>query len=83
MSGINGTSGEVSIEIPKIGGLTSDELIAYSVANAVLFLTILTLFCVYKSSYFHVVDERRIEREIIKYDRQYEAGVKRYGLKYM
>lgn len=83
MSGINGTSGEISIEIPKVGGLTSDEIVSYTVVNVFLFITILVLFCVYKSAYLHVVDERRIEKEILKYDREYDLGVKRYGLKHM
>ena len=63
--------------------MTSDEIVSYTVTNVFLFIIILALFCVYKSAYLHVVDEKRIEKEIIKYDRQYALDVKRYGLKHM
>ena len=60
MSSLNTTSGEVSIEVPTIGGLTPGELITYSTVNVLLFILIIILACTYKMNYFHVVDEKRI-----------------------
>ena len=68
-SGLNTTTGEISIALPSIGGMSQQEFIGYSVSNAVMFLLIIALLCVYRMDYFHVINEKRLEKEIEKADR--------------
>lgn len=68
-SGLNTTTGEISIALPSIGGMSQQEFIGYCVSNAVMFLLIITLLCVYRMDYFHVINEKRLEKEIEKADR--------------
>lgn len=52
---------------------------AYAAVNGILFVVIITLLCVYRMDYFHVINENRLEREIEKAERQYENDVLRFG----
>ena len=80
MSGLNTTTGEVSVKLPTIAGMSQDQFYAYCIVNSLLLILVVTLLCVYRMDYFHVISETRLEREIEKADRQHERDVIRYGI---
>ena len=77
--GLNKTSGEITLQLPTIAGMSKDTFTAYCIANSILFVIIIVLLCVYRLDYFHVIDERRLEREIEKAERLYQNDVLRFG----
>jgi hypothetical protein len=77
--GLNKTTGEITISLPSIGGMSRDTFLAYCIVNGVLFVVIIGLLCIYRLDYFHVIGGVRLEREIEKAERQYESDVLRFG----
>ena len=69
--GLNKTSGEITVELPTIAGMSRGSFFAYCIVNSILFVLIIVLLCIYRLDYFHVIDEHRLEREIEKAERQY------------
>lgn len=67
--GLNRTSGEITLQLPTIAGMSKNTFTAYVIVNCILFLMIIILLCVYRLDYFHVIDEHRLEREIEKAER--------------
>lgn len=67
--GLNTTTGEITISLPTVAGMSKDTFITYCIVNGVLFVLIITLLCVYRLDYFHVINEVRLEREIEKAER--------------
>ena len=70
----------VSFEFPEYGGMSEYDFYLYGSINAILFLVVITLLCIYKLDYFHKIDTVRVEDEIARQELKYNKDLIRFGI---
>ena len=82
-TGLNQTSGEISFELPTVGGMSQTEFTAYTITNVALFCVIFVLLCIYRMDCLHDISETRIQQRVAHAEYIHRLNVKKYGAAHM
>ena len=72
---MNETTTILTFQFNSFGGMEESDLILLVSINSGLLVLIIILLCIYRMNYFHKIDDKRIDLEIARLEKQFKKDI--------